>query len=145
MFCAAHPSEDMPRRILAEAIGVIGGVERKIHFFAMEPAAIPTRSIVWRTRGDNGSILRRTRTGVRLLRRRATSILYDNTKIAVARILGDANATERACSASCNRNTCSRDRFGRPGKGNDKGRLKGSSLCRRNFLVPIPVSQTSKL
>jgi len=32
------------------------------------------------------------------------------------------------------------DRFGRPGKGNDKGKVEGLvGLARRNFLVPIPV------
>ena len=32
------------------------------------------------------------------------------------------------------------DRFGRPGKGNDKGNVEGMvGYARRNFLVPIPV------
>ena len=32
------------------------------------------------------------------------------------------------------------DRFGRPGKGNDKGKVEGLvGFARRNFLVPIPV------
>ena len=32
------------------------------------------------------------------------------------------------------------DRFGRPGKGNDKGKVEGLvGYARRNFLVPIPV------
>ncbi|MCX7380419.1 MAG: hypothetical protein NT133_03160 [Alphaproteobacteria bacterium] len=31
------------------------------------------------------------------------------------------------------------DRFGRPGKGNDKGKVEGLvGLIRRNFLVPLP-------
>jgi len=31
------------------------------------------------------------------------------------------------------------DRFGRPGKGNDKGKVEGLvGYCRRNFLVPMP-------
>ena len=31
------------------------------------------------------------------------------------------------------------DRFGRPGKGNDKGKVEGMvGFTRRNFLVPIP-------
>ena len=31
------------------------------------------------------------------------------------------------------------DRFGRPGKGNDKGKVEGLiGYARRNFLVPIP-------
>jgi transposase len=32
------------------------------------------------------------------------------------------------------------DRFGRPGKGNDKGKVEGLvGYARRNFMVPIPV------
>ena len=33
------------------------------------------------------------------------------------------------------------DRFGRPGKGNDKGKVEGLvGYARRNFLVPIPTA-----
>ena len=32
------------------------------------------------------------------------------------------------------------DRFGRPGKGNDKGKVEGLvSYVRRNFMTPLPV------
>ena len=35
------------------------------------------------------------------------------------------------------------DRFGRPGKGNDRGKVEGLvGYCRRNFLVPMPRFQT---
>ena len=35
------------------------------------------------------------------------------------------------------------DRFGRPGKGNDKGKVEGLvGYARRNFLVPIPVFES---
>jgi hypothetical protein len=36
-----------------------------------------------------------------------------------------------------------RDRFGRPGKGNDKGKVEGLvGYARRNFLVPLPVFES---
>src|SRR5438067_13077010 len=45
----------------------------------------------------------------------------------------------RVCSASCNPITLFDDRFGRPGKGNDKGKVKGLiGWIRRNLLVPVP-------
>src|SRR6516165_471160 len=45
----------------------------------------------------------------------------------------------RACSASCNPITCLPNRFGRPGKGNDKGKVEGLiGWIRRNLLVPVP-------
>jgi transposase len=35
------------------------------------------------------------------------------------------------------------DRFGQPGKGNDKGKVEGLvGYARRNFLAPIPVFET---
>ena len=54
-----------------EAIGVIGGVERKIHFFAMDLPHSDACFVVGLSGGDDGSLLRRPRSGVRILRRRA--------------------------------------------------------------------------
>src|SRR6202035_4670117 len=54
-----------------------------------------------------------------------------------------ASGNARACSPNCNRTTCFEDRFGRPGKGNDKGKVEGLvGYARRNFLVPIPVFES---
>ena len=40
---------------------------------------------------------------------------------------------------SCSPTTLFADRFGRPGKGNDKGKVEGLvGYARRNFMVPIP-------
>src|SRR6266571_1828592 len=45
----------------------------------------------------------------------------------------------RECSASCNPTLCLPTRFGRPGKGNDKGKVEGLvGWIRRNLLVPVP-------
>ena len=68
------------------------------------------------------------------------SILYDNTKLAVARILGDGRRRRtRVFHRASVPTTCFSDRFGRPGKGNDKGKMEGMvKYVRRNFLVPIP-------
>ena len=68
------------------------------------------------------------------------SILYDNTKIAVARILGDGKRQRTRGFAELQSHYLFRDRFGRPGKGNDKGKVEGLvGYARRNFLVPLPV------
>ena len=68
------------------------------------------------------------------------SILYDNTKLAVARILGDGRPQAHpGVSPSCSPTTCSRTGSVVPGKGNDKGKVEGMvGYVRRNFLVPIP-------
>ena len=67
------------------------------------------------------------------------SILYDNTKIAVARILGDGRRQRTRVFNELQSHYLFADRFGRPGKGNDKGKVEGLvGLIRRNYLVPIP-------
>ena len=67
------------------------------------------------------------------------SILYDNTKIAVARILGDGTRQRTRVFSELQSHYLFEDRFGRPGKGNDKGKVEGLvGYARRNFLVPMP-------
>jgi hypothetical protein len=67
------------------------------------------------------------------------SILYDNTRLAVARILGDGERQRTRAFAELQSHYLFLDRFGRPGKGNDKGKVEGLvGYARRNFLVPIP-------
>ena len=67
------------------------------------------------------------------------SILYDNTKLAVARILGDGRRKRTRAFTELQSHYLFEDRFDRPGKGNDKGKVEGMvGYVRRNFLVPIP-------
>ena len=68
-----------------------------------------------------------------------TSILYDNTKLAVARILGDGERQRTRAFSELQSHYLFADKFGRPGKGNDKGNVEGLvGYARRNFLVPVP-------
>ena len=67
------------------------------------------------------------------------SILYDNTKLAVARILGDGRRKRTRAFTELQSHYLFDDRFGRPAKGKDKGKVEGMvGYVRRNFLVPIP-------
>ena len=67
------------------------------------------------------------------------SILYDNTTLAVARILGDGTRRRTQAFTHLQSHYLFRDRFGRPGKGNDKGKVEALvKTARRKFLVPIP-------
>ena len=67
------------------------------------------------------------------------SILYDNTKLAVARILGDGRRKRTRAFTELQSHYLFEDRFGLPGKGNDKGKVEGLvGYVRRNFLVPVP-------
>ena len=59
---------------------------------------------------------------------------------AVARILGDGKKQRTHGFAELQSHYLFRDRFGRPGKANDKGKVEGLvGYARRNFLVPLPV------
>ncbi len=51
------------------------------------------------------------------------SILYDTTRIAVARILGDGRRKRTGVFSELQSHYLFKDRFGRPGKGNDKGKV----------------------
>ena len=58
------------------------------------------------------------------------SVLYDNTKLAVARILGGGRRQRTRVFSELQSHYLFADRFGRPGKGNDKGRSRGwSGMC----------------
>ena len=90
-----------------EALAEIAGVERKIHFFAMDlphsdacfVRAYPAETAEAFCDGHNAAFA--------FFGKVPRSILYDNTKLAVARILGDGmRARERGSSASCSRTTC---------------------------------------
>jgi transposase len=118
---------------------VIGGVERKIHFFAMDlphsdagfVQAYPAETTEAFCAGHVAAFA--FFGGVPL------SILYDNTKLAVARILGNGTRQRTRVFSELQSHYLFADRFGRPGKGNDKGKVEGLvGLIRRNFLVPLP-------
>ena len=126
-----------------EALGVIGGVARKIHFLAMSlphseacfVKAYPGETIEAFCDGHVA--------GVTFFGGVPRSILYNNTKIAVARILGDCRRQRTRVFSELRSHYLFEDRFGRPGKGNDKDKVEGLvGYCRRNFLVPMPRFQT---
>jgi len=67
------------------------------------------------------------------------NIVYDNTKIAVAKILGDGTRRRTQAFTELISHYLFQERFGRPGRGNDKGKVEGLvGYSRRNFFVPAP-------
>ena len=67
------------------------------------------------------------------------SIPYDNTKIAVARILGDRTRVRTQRFTELQSHYLFDDKFGRPARGNNKGNVEGMvGYSRRNFMVPAP-------
>lgn len=67
------------------------------------------------------------------------SIVYDNDRCLVARIMPDGTRQRTDAFSGFLSHYLIKDRYGRPGKGNDKGKVEGMvGYTRRNFMVPIP-------
>ncbi len=122
-----------------EALGEIGGVRCKLHYFAMALPhsdaffikAYPAETTEAFCDGHVAAFA--FFGGVPL------SILFDNTTLAVAKILGDGTRKRTITFFELQSHYLFEDRFGRPGKGNDKGNVEGViGFGRRNFLVPMP-------
>ena len=122
-----------------EAWAVIGGVKRKVHFFvldlphsdAMYVRAYPAETTEAFCDGHVSAFS--------FLGGVPQSVVYDNTTLAVARILGDSRRQRTRVFTELQSHYLFSDRFGRPGKGNDKGKVEGMvGYTRRNFLVPVP-------
>ena len=126
-----------------EAIGVIGGVERKIHYFAFDLPHSDANFVVAYPAETTEAFCDGHVQAFAFFNGIPLSILYDNTTIAVAKILGDGKRQRTSVFAELQSHYLFQDRFGRPAKGNDKGKVEGLvGYARRNFMVPIPVFAT---
>lgn len=122
-----------------EALAVIGGVERKVRFFAMDLPHSDACFVKAYPAETSEAFCEGHIAAFAFFGGVARSILYDNTTLAVARILGDGRRQRTRVFSELQSHYLFEDRFGRPGKGNDKGKVEGLiGLARRNFLVPIP-------
>jgi hypothetical protein len=122
-----------------EALAVIGGVQMKVHYLCIDlpqsddlfVKAYPAENMEAFCDGHNAAFSYFG--GVPL------SVLYDNTKLAVGRIEKDGTRRHTQKFDELMSHYLFEARFGRPGKGNDKGKVEGLvGYVRRNFLVPIP-------
>jgi transposase len=122
-----------------EAIGVIGGVRQKLHFLCMDLPQSDACFVKAYPRETTEAFLDGHVSAFAFFDGVPLSILYDNTTIAVAKILGDGKRERtRAFTELCS-HYLFRDRFARPAKGNDKGKVEGLvKFSRANFMVPVP-------
>jgi len=122
-----------------EAVVVIGGVEQKAYFLVMDlphsdayfvrayPAATAEAWMDGHVRAFAffGGV--------------PESVLYDNDRCLVSKIQPDGTRIRAALFSGLQSHYLFRDRYGRPGKGNDKGAVEGMvGYARRNHMVPIP-------
>ena len=126
-----------------EAVAVIAGVERKAHYFVLDLPHSDGCLVKAYPAETTEAFLDGHVSAFAFLGGAPQSILYDNTRLAVARILGNDRRQRTRSFTELQSHYLFEDRFGRPGKGNDKGKVEGMVGCvRRNFLVPVPSFQS---
>jgi transposase len=122
-----------------EALVVIAGVEQKAHYLAMDMPHSDDCFVVAFPAETTEAFLEGHVQAFAYFGGVPTRILYDNTKIAVARILGGEERQRTRAFSELQSYYLFADKFGRPARGNDKGKVEGIvGYSRRNFMVPIP-------
>ena len=139
MFVPLSHSPGHPQCDYGEARVIIGGLERKAHYFALDLPHSDGCYVKAYPAETTESFCDGHVSAFAFLGGVPQSILYDCTTLAVARILGDGRRQRTRVFSELQSHYLFEDRFGRPGKGNDKGKVEGLvGYVRRNFLVPIP-------
>ena len=122
---------------------MIAGVERKVHYFVLDLPHSDGCFVKAYPGETTEAFLDGHVSAFAFLGGSPQSILYDNTKLAVAKILGHGRRKRTRAFTELQSHYLFEDRFGRPGKGNDKGNVEGMvGYARRNFLVPIPAVES---
>lgn len=139
MFVPLHHPPGHAQADFGEAAVVIAGAECKAHFFVM---ALPHSDdvFVMAFPGETGeAFCEGHNQGFDYFGGVPRRIVYDNSRIAVSRILGDGARKKTQVFSELQSHYLFEDRFSRPATGNDKGKVEGLvGYARRNFFVPIP-------
>lgn len=122
-----------------EAVAIVGGVRQKIHFFCMDVPQLDACFVTAYPRETTEAFLDGHVSAFAFFDGVPMSILYDNLKIAVAKICGNGKRESTRAFTELVSHYLFQDRFGCPAKGNDKGKVEGlMKVSRANFMVPIP-------
>jgi transposase len=115
-----HPAGEA-QADFGEALVVIAGVEQKAHFLAMDMPHSDDCFVMAFPAETTEAFLEGHARAFEYFGAVPTRILYDNTKIAVARILGGEERKTTKAFLELQSHYLFADKFGRPAKGNDKG------------------------
>lgn len=134
----AHPPGD-GQADFGEALVVIGGVEQKAHFQCFDLPQSDDCFVVAFPAENTEAFLEGHNQAFAYFGGVPRAMLYDNTRIAVKEIAGDGERKPTEAFSGLQSHYLFQARFGRPGKGNDKGNVEGLvGYARRNFMVPVP-------
>jgi len=139
MFVPLHHPPGHGQADFGEALVVIGGIEQKAYFFAFD---LPHSDACY-VRAYPAATAEAWMDGhvhaFGFFGRVPQSVLYDNDRCLVAQILPDGTRKRARLFSGLLSHYVIEDRYGRPGKGNDKGSVEGLvGFARRNFMVPLP-------
>jgi transposase len=122
-----------------EALVVIGGVEQKAYFFAFDLPYSDACYIRAYPSANTEAWLDGHVHAFAFFGAVPQSVLYDNDRCLVAKIMPDGIRKRTQRFSAMLSHYVIDDRYGRPGKGNDKGKVEGLvGYARRNFMVPMP-------
>ncbi|PYT16826.1 MAG: IS21 family transposase [Acidobacteria bacterium] len=137
-----HPPGDA-QADFGEALVVIAGKEQKAHFQCMDLPHSDDSFVVAFPAENTEAFLEGHTQAFAYFGGAPRTILYDNTRIAVKEITGDGERKPTEAFSALQSHYLFAAKFGRPGKGNDKGNVEGLvGYARRNFLVPVPRAAT---
>jgi len=134
----SHPA-GQAQADFGEALVVIGGVEQKAYFFAFDLPHSDACYVRAYPRANTEAWLDGHVHAFAFFDAIPQSILYDNDRCLVAKIMPDKTRKRTQRFSAMLSHYVIDDRYGRPGKGNDKGKVEGLvGYARRNFMVPTP-------
>jgi len=122
-----------------EAQVIIGGVQQKTHFFVLDLPHSDACYVRAYPRAVTEAWLDGHNHAFAFFGAVPQSIVYDNDRCLVARIMRGGIRKRTEAFSGFLSHYLIKDRYGRPGKGNDKGKVEGMvGFTRRNYMVPIP-------
>ena len=122
-----------------EAIGIIGGHRVKLHLFCLHLPHSDASFVKAYPAETTEALLDGVASGFAFFGGVPDSVLLDNMKLAVVRIRPDGTRERTAAFTRLVSHFVFQDRYGRPGRGNDKGKVEALvKFARRTVLTPVP-------
>lgn len=122
-----------------EAQAIIKGYKKKLHLFIMDLPYSDGCFVKSYEQETTEAFLDGHVSAFKFFGGVPTNTLYDNLRIAVAKILGNGDRKKTRAFTELQSHYLFKDHFARVGKGNDKGKVENLvGYARRTFMVPLP-------
>jgi len=139
VFVPLHHPPGHAQADFGEAQAVIDGVKQKVHFFALSLPHSDAFFVRAYPRATTEAWLDGHVQAFAFFDAVPQSIVYDNDRCLVSKIMPDGTRKRTSSFSAFLSHYVIEDRYGRPGRGNDKGKVEGIvGYSRRTFMVPIP-------